>query len=197
MKPHYNNEKKNLISGWYIDENLCDSIVKQCSGMNRLKFNSEPKSSFMGFIASQLTDLSEQLHIQYITELNKVLDLYKKEYPFLKEEVADVEMYQYEGHDCVQIQMYDPNFFYSPLHCENNGHPMVIDRCLAFMTYLTDVEDGGGTHFPYQNISTKSEKGLTLIWPAYWTHPHQGIVSETQKKIIATGWFTFRDWDRR
>jgi hypothetical protein len=194
MKPHYNNEKKNCISGWYIDENLCDSIVAACSGSrNRLKFNGEPKSSFRGYIFTQLSNLSEELQAQYQLELNKVVNLYKEEYSFLKEEMEDFEISKFNDSDSIQIQMYDPKFSYSRLHCENNGNPLFVNRCLAFMTYLNTVDDGGGTYFPYQDLSIKAEKGLTLIWPAYWTHPHRGIVSETQKKIIATGWYIFKD----
>ena len=191
MKPHYNNEKKNFISGWYIDENLCDSIVKQCSGMNRLKFNGKLKSSFKGYLFAQLKDLSKELQAQYQSELDSVINLYKEEYSFLKE-IEDFEIAKFNDSG-VQIQMYDPKSSYSLLHCENNGNPIVINRCLAFMTYLNDVDDGGGTHFPYQDLSIKAEKGLTLIWPVYWTHPHIGIVSETQKKIITTGWYTFKN----
>jgi hypothetical protein len=36
-------------------------------------------------------------------------------------------------------------------------------------------------------------KGLTLIWPAIWTHPHRGVVSPTQTKYIATGWWMYKD----
>ena len=58
------------------------------------------------------------------------------------------------------------------------------------MTYLNDVPDGG-TEFLYQNIKTKAQKGLTLIWPAHFTHTHRGIVSKTQPKYIITGWWSF------
>ena len=34
-------------------------------------------------------------------------------------------------------------------------------------------------------------EGRLVIWPAYWTHIHCGIVSKTQTKYIATGWFEF------
>ena len=34
-------------------------------------------------------------------------------------------------------------------------------------------------------------KGLTLIWPADWTHVHRGIVSASEEKYIITGWFSF------
>ena len=34
-------------------------------------------------------------------------------------------------------------------------------------------------------------KGLTLIWPADWTHLHRGVVSPSEEKYIITGWFDF------
>lgn len=61
------------------------------------------------------------------------------------------------------------------------------------MTYLNDVVDGG-THFKYFNHTEKATKGKTIIWPADWTHTHRGQISNTQEKIIATGWFS-HEWD--
>ena len=57
------------------------------------------------------------------------------------------------------------------------------------MTYLTDTPNGG-TEFLYQNMQTESVKGTTLLWPAYWTHTHRGIISKTHRKEIITGWFS-------
>ena len=59
------------------------------------------------------------------------------------------------------------------------------------MTYLNDVTDQGGTEFYNQKIITEPKKGLTLIWPADWTHTHRGIASPTQDKYIATGWLSY------
>ena len=59
------------------------------------------------------------------------------------------------------------------------------------MTYLNDVRDGGETEFFHQNLRVAARRGLTLIWPADWTHTHRGIVSPTEEKIIVTGWFSF------
>ena len=60
------------------------------------------------------------------------------------------------------------------------------------MTYLNSVEDGG-TEFKYQNLITPAKKGLTLIWPAQWTHTHRGQISGTKEKYIVTGWFNFHE----
>ena len=34
----------------------------------------------------------------------------------------------------------------------------------------------------------KPKKGLTIIWPAGWTHPHHGLPAPEETKYIATGW---------
>ena len=42
-------------------------------------------------------------------------------------------------------------------------------------------------------IKLKPKKGLTVIWPAEWTHTHRGIASMTQDKYIVTGWLCLVD----
>jgi len=59
------------------------------------------------------------------------------------------------------------------------------------MTYLNTVEDGGETEFFHQQRSISPQKGLTVIWPADWTHTHRGVPSPTETKYIITGWFNF------
>ena len=59
---------------------------------------------------------------------------------------------------------------------------------LAWMTYLNDVVEGGTTYFEYYDLEIKPRKGLTLIWPAEWTHAHKGNVLHSGSKYIVTGW---------
>ena len=59
------------------------------------------------------------------------------------------------------------------------------------MTYLNNVEDGGSTYFSHYDLDIKPQKGLTIIWPAEWTHAHKGNVINTGSKYIITGWLTF------
>jgi hypothetical protein len=49
------------------------------------------------------------------------------------------------------------------------------DRMVAVLMYLKDVEEGGFTEFPFQSIRVKPRAGLMLLFPPYWTHPHQGV----------------------
>ena len=56
------------------------------------------------------------------------------------------------------------------------------------MTYLNDVDGGGTTFFSHYDLEIKPKKGLTLIWPAEWTHAHKGNVLHSGSKYIITGW---------
>ena len=59
------------------------------------------------------------------------------------------------------------------------------------MTYLNNVEDGGETNFKHFKINIKPQQGKTLIWPAEWTHAHNGEVVKSGKKYIITGHMHF------
>ena len=57
------------------------------------------------------------------------------------------------------------------------------------MFYLNTVTDDGGTYFSNYDLTLDAVEGRLVIWPAYWTHFHKGIVSASQEKYIATGWY--------
>ena len=89
---------------------------------------------------------------------------------------------------CNNIQYYKPGGGYPHLHYERGTLWKDLNRQLVYMLYLNTVTDKGGTHFHYQNVTTPAVKGDLIIWPAEFTHAHQGIISPTQEKYIATGW---------
>ena len=94
--------------------------------------------------------------------------------------------------DVFKLQRYKPGEGYFNEHCENSGVGN-MGRVLAWMIYLNDVTDGGYTKFPNQNRKFQPRRGDILMWPAYFTHTHYGIVSKTQTKYIVTGWCTYND----
>jgi len=94
--------------------------------------------------------------------------------------------------ECINIQYYKPNEGFFAWHAERTSLAVpAVSRHLVFMTYLNDVTDGGETEFLYQKVKFAPKKGLTLIFPADWTHTHRGITSLTQDKYIVTGWFNY------
>ena len=39
-------------------------------------------------------------------------------------------------------------------------------RILTFFLYLSDVEEGGETHFPSLRLSVQPKRGRALLWPS-------------------------------
>jgi hypothetical protein len=87
------------------------------------------------------------------------------------------------------LQRYNPGQGYHVVHCENYGRG--IERVLAWTLYLNTVTDGGGTYYPEYDKTIDAVEGRLCIFPAFWTHAHKGIVSNTETKYIATGWYIY------
>ena len=192
MKEH-NFPFESFIGGWYISESICDELVSY--------FKNNKSQHIKGALGSnnQYTDSSRKKSIDicmnsdffierfpnYLSEFKECLELYKKKYIY-----SDKSVYNYGLFSPVNIQYYKKNWGFKNWHKENDGDPKVITRHLVFMTYLNDVDDGG-TDFLYQKLTTPAIKGLTLIWPAGWTHTHKGQISKTKEKYILTSWLDF------
>jgi len=192
MKPHQNNESTNFIGGWYMeDDSLCDRLINHFNKSEDTKVGgfANHGERIVDFNVKESKDLQlfdEELHNEYNIHLQECVDEYIKLYEFSGSTgcgwSASVEP--------ANIQYYKPGGGYKIWHFER-GNPGTITRYLVYMTYLNTVTDYGGTAFKYQNLEVQAEKGLTLIWPAEWTHTHKGIVSPTQEKYILTGWFNY------
>ena len=87
------------------------------------------------------------------------------------------------------LQKYNAGQGYHLLHCENSGRGM--ERVLAWTLYLNTVTEGGGTYYPEYDRTIDAVEGRLCIVPAFWTHAHKGILSNTETKYIATGWYVY------
>ncbi len=184
--------ENNFIGAWLLDDlTICDNLINLYeSNLNRtiegtvgseVRLNKKLKDCRELYIARN--DLSIN---NYHTSLQKVCEKYIERYAYC----SNQNVARWSAIENFKIQKYEPGQGYHAWHCEKDS----IDHCLrhlVFMTYLNDVSDGGETAFLYQNVKVKPEKGLTLIWPAEWTHTHKGMVSMTQTKYIITGWYSF------
>jgi prolyl 4-hydroxylase len=59
-------------------------------------------------------------------------------------------------------QFYAAHHDYIPFHLERAQGV----RILTVFLYLSDVEEGGGTHFNSQNITIQPKMGRAVIWPS-------------------------------
>jgi len=191
----------NFILEKYTDNlSLCDDIIEYFKSREDKRLGTVYSSKDPSGISviNPNHKLSTDVHInqehvknsdvlkRYIAELQKAVNLYNETYPY-------ANYYDpWSLIDIFNIQHYKPNEGFFVWHSErtSNKHP-VVSRHLVFMTYLNDVTDGGETEFYHQDLKVKPQKGLTLIWPADWTHTHRGVTSPTQEKYIVTGWFNY------
>jgi len=81
------------------------------------------------------------------------------------EDVTGIDRDHYES---FQILEYGLNQFYRMHHDSSDGKKLQPDgpRILTFFLYLSDVEEGGETHFNKLDISVKPKKGRALVWPS-------------------------------
>ena len=181
-----------FIGGWYIPEKICDDLIElyQTSqhlweegtvGIAKKRIDEKYKKNTEMYIhPNDFTMIST-----YMPYLHECLEEYKKKYPY-----SD-RVNTYNISTPIKIQYYKPGEGFYQWHMENGGHGS-RSRHLVFMTYLNTL-DNAGTEFYHQKITTPCQKGLTVIWPAHWTHTHRGVTNYDSDKYIITGWYDFND----
>lgn len=178
----------NFIHKSTIDHTLVDNILEDF--LNK-KNSWTIAPSTRGYELLSSNYMSSSLKFQYLRAVTTVAREYTTTYPY-----STNGHNNWQANPVFNLQHYHPGHHYSAWHCENNGESQFNKRHLAFMTYLNTVETGGETEFLYQNTKVKPEKGLTLLWPAYFTHTHRGIPAPAEDKYIITGWFEFLDMEK-
>jgi hypothetical protein len=98
------------------------------------------------------------------------------------------EPYSIDNDSGYQIQRYHRCSGYYSEHID--GAPFFsysANRMLGVIVYLNNVELGGGTHFPMHQLEISAVAGRVAMFPAYWTHPHSGLMPYSSDKwIIST-----------
>lgn len=177
-------EKSNLTGPGHTYVFEDGEIIKSSDSNSKV---STDISVYPGFIeaAEEKGEPEWREFVNYINSKLKIaINEYVEKFPMMHE----LQRFVLEGYN---IQRYLPGEGFYTWHCENSGYKGGGDRVLAWMIYLNDLTDGGGTDFKIQNHTEKAEACKMLIWPAFWTHTHKGQVSETQTKYIITGWYRY------
>tara|TARA_R100000654_G_scaffold52114_3_gene78264 strand:+ start:770 stop:1381 length:612 start_codon:yes stop_codon:yes gene_type:complete len=185
-------DSSTFFGGWYIEKNVCEELIDY---FNYNKKYAVPGKTLGGINENfkKSTDLSissgnfDNIIGLYRALLQSMLEQYIKKYPNsgLTERFNIMTDFN--------LQYYEPNQGFKEWHFENTGNLNSYHRHLVFMTYLNDVENAGTEFKEYPNIQNSAEQGLTLIWPAGWTHTHRGMISEKSEKYILTGWYSFEE----
>ena len=183
----------NFIGSWLIDSSLCDDIItyyennklKQIQGGTSEGIDLNIKDRLdIAINPRDLKDPENKILRRYFENLFECYKDYNLQWPFLASMVNNLEIGSFN------IGRYKPGQHFKKIHCERTSLN-TLHRLFAFMTYLNDVDEGGSTYFTHYGLDIKPKKGLTLLWPAEWTHAHKGNVLKSGLKYIITGWLTF------
>tara|TARA_B100000035_G_scaffold138276_1_gene117860 strand:+ start:1313 stop:1909 length:597 start_codon:yes stop_codon:yes gene_type:complete len=188
-----------ILETYIKDISICDRLVDFFNNSEYSRLRKRPGTTSGGITPTQKesTDLSifpqefsepELSPIgDYIPQLFGCVDEYVAKYAWCNASTA-----QFGILERINIQFYKPGEAFHGWHFERGSSDFpACGRHLVWMTYLNDVDDGGGTEFFYQEKVTTARKGKTVIWPADWTHTHKGEVSNTEHKYIITGWLNY------
>jgi prolyl 4-hydroxylase len=184
LTPHF-------IGAWHLEPpELCDEIVRYFE----LNTNKQKKGRTGGGLDQNIKKsvdiaiLPNEIKLSRNQILNEYLDVlfacykdYLLQWPFLTSFANKVQIGSFN------IQRYQTGEHFQQLHSERTSIA-TLHRIFAWMTYLNDVDEGGTTFFSHYGLEIKPKKGLTLIWPAEWTHAHKGNVLHSGSKYIVTGW---------
>ena len=188
------NKNPNFIGSWNIEPMLiCDDLIsyfelnlaKQKSGVLSGGLNLDKKDSID--ISINPKDIILPGNEAFKAYFNQLLECYKnyvEEWTFLDKISERLEIGSFN------LQRYKTGQHFKEIHTERSSLEN-LHRIFAFMTYLNDVQEGGSTYFSHYDLEIQPRKGLTLIWPAEWTHAHRGNILKEGSKYIITGWITF------
>tara|TARA_B100000787_G_scaffold23112_1_gene15540 strand:+ start:959 stop:1579 length:621 start_codon:yes stop_codon:yes gene_type:complete len=185
-----------FIGSWTMSPlSICDELIayfelnknKQKIGVSGVGKNLDVKNSTDIRIAPKDMKLpGNEIFEEYFHNLYSCYQDYSTEWPFLTTFAENLQISDFN------LQRYQSGQHFQQLHTERSSLE-TLHRVFAWMTYLNDVdeEDGGSTFFSHYDLAIQPRKGLTLIWPAEWTHAHKGNVLKADNKYVITGWMTF------
>jgi hypothetical protein len=179
-----------------FDDNFCSNIIDLCESNAEKSKVGKTLSGVILYIKNSLDwsldanydiplNPEQEMDYRVNQELQKVVNLYRLSYTHLS-----------FGHDSehfglndsgYQVQKYEKNIGFYNQHIDG---ALWIDsgpRTLAALIYLNTVDYGGGTQFPVQDVTIDAVAGRVALFPAYWTHPHSGLMPlSSDKWIIST-----------
>ena len=184
----------NFIGSWTIEPiSICDDLIsyfelnipKQKSGITGSGVNLDIKDSVDITIKPKEIILpGNEAFKLYFDQLFECYKNYVEEWTFLDKISERLEIGSFN------LQRYKTGQHFKEIHTERSSLEN-LHRIFAFMTYLNDVQEGGSTYFSHYDLEIQPKKGLTLIWPAEWTHAHRGNILRKGSKYIITGWINF------
>lgn len=173
-----------------LDFSLCNHIIQvadcckfQTAGIELAKVETQVRSNELLYLgeANSLLQSTNQLLLNRIYLIQEAL------YQNYRVKFSQIET--------CSILRYRPGQFYKR-HIDNlllasrrdEAAKGVLTRDVSIVGYLNDDFAGGETFFDRQNLKFKPQKGSVIVFPPYYTHPHQSLAVTQGCKYAFTSW---------
>jgi hypothetical protein len=179
-----NSRNEQFIGIWedIFFEDYCNYLITCFEKTDFLKYgmNGRRRDSHVTYNQLDLKCLSERVNNHLMSGISNCLNRYMEWYPYLQ------TLIYFSVNNL--LQKTEPLEGYHAFHCEKDSSKN-DKRCLTWMVYLNDVNEGGETEWLYQQLKIKPKRGTVVIWPTGFTHLHRGNPPMSNKYIV-TGWFS-------
>lgn len=185
-----------LVAENIIDENICSSIIEESSKYYETMFSVGPvmsgvmtnikNSMDMSWSSSSLAQKNIPIEplSSYELEVSRAIfssiGYYQEQFRWLWDWVGMCDT-------GFRMQRYMKGSGYYREHIDGGPVPTIVpNRVLGAVVYLNTVEVGGETYFREHDLYVPAKAGSIALFPAYWTHPHQGCVPISNDKWIVS-----------
>jgi hypothetical protein len=196
-----------------LEEKFCNKIIELIDTTPFTKTVIEPFNNVECFVASTNEiydyDFSKFINEEYISLLNDNMNISNSLNYNINEKVKLISKIM-ENVNCNICFEYNTGYQLRKIYGRTkphvdglinilNSNVTFIDKSLEIEHYkmvrnssiifsLNDDYDGGVYHFPYHDIQFKMKKGSVIIFPPYWTHPHEvsSVENNTYRYTINT-----------
>ncbi|WP_009632485.1 prolyl hydroxylase family protein [Synechocystis sp. PCC 7509] len=173
-----------------LDCSLCNHIIQiadcctfQTAGIELAKVETQVRSNELLYLGETNTLLQSTNQLL----LNRIYLIQETLYQNYRVKFSQIET--------CSILRYRPGQFYKR-HIDNlllasrreEASLGVPTRDVSIVGYLNDDFVGGETFFDRQNLKFIPQKGSVIVFPSYYTHPHQSLPVTQGCKYAFTSW---------
>ena len=174
-----------------FEESFCSNLIKWCLehperskvGLTMGGVKLDTKVSTDWNLFAQDSEIENEFDSRIFEGLWGVIEIYQRTFKHLQDP-ENVNSFA-AGDTGYQIQKYDKNVGFYTSHIDGSPWTNVASlRTLGAIIYLNTVDSGGATNFPLHNVMVDAVVGRVALFPAYWTHPHGGLMPMSSDKWI-------------
>ncbi len=167
-----------------FDNELCDKLIDYIDSSNTTRLSFSNKNNVECFSVNNIEQnninkfVIEKIRkiFEFVTSHNKRINVTAQTLFELRKVYGETRLHQ-------------DGVFDMPVSINDSPTKIKSVRSLTIVITLNDDFDGGVYHFPNQNVSIKPKKGTAILFPPYYTHPHEVSQIEPGKyRYICSSW---------